>query len=102
MSLVKCTECGKEVSTGSVTCHHCGYPMKHMSKGTPASRQKSGLFFQGVKKGLFLQGVNVGCAVILLMLGLFIYLMVVVFFNVSNRISEPEKKAQEQMVPKPE
>ncbi len=92
MSLVKCTECGKEVSTDSVTCPHCGYPMKHMSKGTPAPPQR---------EELFLQGVNVGCAVILLMIGLFVFLMVVVFFNVSDRMLEPEKKAQEQTAPKP-
>lgn len=92
MSLVKCTECGKEVSTDSVTCPHCGYPMKHMSKGTPAPPQR---------EELFLQGVNVGCAVILLMIGLFVFLMVVVFFNVSDRMLEPEKKAQEQTAPNP-
>jgi uncharacterized membrane protein YvbJ len=93
MALVKCTECGKEVSTDAVTCPHCGYPMRHMSKGIPAPRQRD---------ELFLQGVNVGCAVILLIIGLFVYLMVVVFFNVSDRILEPEKKTQEQTVSKPE
>ena len=28
MSLIKCPECGKEVSTAAETCPHCGYPLK--------------------------------------------------------------------------
>lgn len=32
MALVKCPECGKEVSDQSETCIHCGYPLKKESK----------------------------------------------------------------------
>ncbi len=28
MALIKCPECGKEVSTAAETCPHCGYPIK--------------------------------------------------------------------------
>lgn len=28
MSLIKCPDCGKEVSTFAETCPHCGYPLK--------------------------------------------------------------------------
>lgn len=28
MSLIKCIECGKEISSESVNCIHCGKPMK--------------------------------------------------------------------------
>jgi len=28
MALMKCPECGKEVSTAASTCPHCGYPLK--------------------------------------------------------------------------
>ena len=27
MGLIKCPECGKEVSTAATTCPHCGYPL---------------------------------------------------------------------------
>ena len=27
MALIKCPECGKEVSTAAETCPHCGYPI---------------------------------------------------------------------------
>lgn len=28
MALMKCPECGKEVSTAATSCPHCGYPLK--------------------------------------------------------------------------
>lgn len=28
MALMKCPECGKEVSTVATSCPHCGYPLK--------------------------------------------------------------------------
>lgn len=28
MALVKCKECGKEISDKATTCIHCGYPVK--------------------------------------------------------------------------
>ena len=28
MALIKCPECGKEVSTAATSCPHCGYPLK--------------------------------------------------------------------------
>ena len=31
MALIKCPECGKDVSTAAESCPHCGYPLK---KGT--------------------------------------------------------------------
>ncbi|MEG2458174.1 MAG: zinc ribbon domain-containing protein [Bacilli bacterium] len=27
MSIIKCPECGKEISTSATTCPHCGYPL---------------------------------------------------------------------------
>lgn len=32
MALMKCPECGKEVSDQSETCIHCGYPLKKESE----------------------------------------------------------------------
>ena len=31
MALIKCPECGKEVSTAAKTCPHCGYPLKEQT-----------------------------------------------------------------------
>ena len=31
MSLIKCPECGKDVSTAAEACPHCGYPIKILS-----------------------------------------------------------------------
>ena len=28
MALIKCPECGKDVSTAAEACPHCGYPLK--------------------------------------------------------------------------
>ncbi|MDY5355633.1 MAG: zinc ribbon domain-containing protein, partial [Eubacteriales bacterium] len=33
MALIKCPECGKEVSSSAPTCPHCGYQLK---KTTPS------------------------------------------------------------------
>mgnify|MGYP002782778665 CR=1 FL=1 len=43
MALIKCPECGKEISDASTACIHCGYPIsknpdvqeKVKSKATP-------------------------------------------------------------------
>ena len=32
MALMKCPECGREISDQSETCIHCGYPLKKESK----------------------------------------------------------------------
>ncbi len=29
MALIKCKECGKEISDKAVACPNCGYPLKH-------------------------------------------------------------------------
>ncbi len=30
MALIKCPECGKEISDKSEICVHCGYPLKNV------------------------------------------------------------------------
>ncbi|HEX3037286.1 MAG TPA: zinc ribbon domain-containing protein, partial [Thermodesulfobacteriota bacterium] len=40
MALVQCNECGKEVSTDSVTCPNCGYPIKPSSPQQPTPVKK--------------------------------------------------------------
>lgn len=38
MSLIKCPECGKEVSDRAPTCIHCGYPL-HEQNAMPVSKK---------------------------------------------------------------
>jgi ribosomal protein L37E len=38
VALIKCRECGKDVSTEAATCPHCGAPTKPI-KSTPTTRQ---------------------------------------------------------------
>ena len=35
MSLIKCPECGKEVSDSANVCPNCGYPVKKMKEKNP-------------------------------------------------------------------
>ena len=32
MALIKCPECGKEISDNAITCIHCGFPLQEMLK----------------------------------------------------------------------
>lgn len=37
MALIKCPECGKEISDKAPTCIHCGFPLKEMMTNKPLS-----------------------------------------------------------------
>lgn len=37
--LIKCPECGKEVSDSAVTCVHCGYPLTQKKEDMPKAAQ---------------------------------------------------------------
>lgn len=44
--LIKCPECGKEVSDNAVTCVHCGYPLTQKKENMPKAvqaKRKDGL-----------------------------------------------------------
>ena len=47
MALIKCLECGKEISDKAETCPSCGHPVKKIQNGKP-------LFIRGVEKGVIL------------------------------------------------
>lgn len=58
MALVQCNECGNEVSTDSVTCPNCGYPIKPPSpqqptpvrKGIKEHKKESIIYFLDMEK----------------------------------------------------
>ena len=37
MALIKCPECGKDVSTKAKACPHCGYPINQATNANPIS-----------------------------------------------------------------
>lgn len=37
--LIKCPECGKEVSDSAVNCVHCGYPLIHKKEEIPKAKK---------------------------------------------------------------
>lgn len=37
MSLIKCPDCGKEISSHAESCPHCGYPLKKKSEIRPTN-----------------------------------------------------------------
>lgn len=39
MALIKCPECGKEISDKSTNCIHCGYPLEHIQKSKSEPRK---------------------------------------------------------------
>ena len=41
MALIKCPECGREVSDKAASCPQCGYPISKLASGTAASTQVS-------------------------------------------------------------
>ena len=41
MALIKCPECGKEISDKSHQCIHCGYPLEELGVTTPSAPPKS-------------------------------------------------------------
>lgn len=42
MSLIKCPECGKEVSSSAVNCPSCGHPISAVNKTTVVKEKKKG------------------------------------------------------------
>ena len=38
MALIKCPECGKDISDKSPACIHCGYPLDLMAKSSSTNQ----------------------------------------------------------------
>jgi hypothetical protein len=46
MALLKCNECGKDVSDKAVLCPHCGAPLPTLSEGQVENLKKQFMFSQ--------------------------------------------------------
>ena len=69
MALVKCPDCGRDVSDKAPTCPNCGRPM--------ADSRVMDTRVHGRGEGLFMKSLNVGCAFILIILVLAIIMIAV-------------------------
>lgn len=78
MAIIKCSECGGQISNKASMCPHCGNPID----SSPAVREvvvKSQVVNPKVE-GFFLQSMNIGCMFIcgiILFLGVLIFLLAV-------------------------
>lgn len=64
MAIIKCPECGKDISEKATHCIHCGYPIK------PRSAQPVQIVHQ---EGCFLKTLNAGCLVVVVIVVLIIF-----------------------------
>ena len=48
MALIKCPECGKEISDKAPACIHCGYPLNPVPTSSPTPSSSSGETLQQV------------------------------------------------------
>ncbi len=72
MALIKCTECGKEISDKAATCPNCGCPVTHELPNELKQSTNS----NGRKK-------STGCLIIFIIFGAFCFLMVFIVFIVT-------------------
>ena len=57
MALVKCSDCGRDVSNNAPNCPHCGRPMAAFSRKAVQTRRKGGKY-EGVGFLLILVGIG--------------------------------------------
>lgn len=82
MALIKCPECGTEVSSLADKCPKCAYPIKKTSQPSNPSREPK-VYVQHTEpkgEGCFLQTLNFGCMTIAVIIGLIILLGLVAGF----------------------
>src|SRR5688572_26533758 len=79
MALIKCPDCGGQVSTAAPACPHCGRPVTE-SAAPSASPQ-----VHGRGEGLFLKSMNLGCLFFVLIVA--VGFLVIVFADNSTENS---------------
>jgi len=77
MALIKCPECGTEVSDKAEKCPKCAYPIKPANNIPPVNNDSKPEVIVKPKEGCFLQTLNFGCAVIVIII--VIIVLVIVF-----------------------
>ena len=59
MSIIKCSECNKEISDKADKCPHCGNPMQEKQQ----SYNPQSVVVNQKGEGCFLQTLNIGCII---------------------------------------
>ena len=54
MALIKCDECGKDVSSKAMSCPNCGNPVSTSSKNEYSVHRESGGFVTFIKNGVLI------------------------------------------------
>ena len=52
MALIKCPECGKEVSDKAVACIHCGFPLNQLEKDNNIEKEDDGKLYKIILKNV--------------------------------------------------
>ena len=68
MALIKCPECGTEVSDKAEKCPKCAFPIKIESNSSQVKNDIKPEVIVKPKEGCFLQTLNFGCAVIVIII----------------------------------
>ena len=69
MSLIKCPDCGKEISSHAETCPHCGYPLKKKDPVNPIYEEE----FESRTRGCFIGSAIAAILGVLYIIGGFIF-----------------------------
>jgi hypothetical protein len=79
MALIKCPDCGKEISDKTEKCLHCGCPInpaiiprERTDLNTHTSTDVNSKIVVQSKEGCFLQTLNVGCMIVAIIIILII------------------------------
>jgi len=76
MALIKCPECGTEVSDKAEKCPKCAFPIKPGAKISQVKSDGKPEIIVKSKEGCFLKTLNFGCAVI----GLIILIIILILY----------------------
>jgi len=78
MALIKCPECGTEISDKAEKCPKCAFPIKPETNTSPKKSDSKPEIIVKSKEGCFLKTLNFGCAVIGLII---VIIILVVYFS---------------------
>jgi len=76
MALIKCPECGTEVSDKAEKCPKCAYPLKLENNISQVKNDSKPEVIVKPKEGCFLQTLNFGCAVIGIIIGIIVLIII--------------------------
>lgn len=76
MALIKCPECGTDVSDKAEKCPKCAYPINTVNNIPPVKNDSKPEVIVKSEEGCFLQTLNFGCAVIAIIIGIIVLIIV--------------------------